>query len=338
MFQTMLAELSQRSLDAVFETDFPLSGRFVTNVSKGREFWYFADGERWRYVGPKEDEEITRRVNEFTALKEGYKARRKLVSTLTREGGMTAPDRMTGDIVEALAAAGIFRLRAVVVGTVAFQCYSGILGARLPAASMMTGDVDFAQDFAISHEVANSIPPILPILQGVDETFRAVPNMADQAHVTAFQTRLGYRVGFLSTHRASDDLTGRPLSMPALGGASAEPLRYLDFLIRDPIRTVLLHKAGVSVTVPAPERYAVHKLIIATRRREGPDGALKRDKDIRQAGLLIEALMLTRRHEELSDAWAEAWDRGDAWRASLTKGRGMLPEKTRALLQEAAGE
>lgn len=54
--------------------------------------------------------------------------------------------------------------------------------------------------------------------------------------------------------------------MPALGGASADPLRFLDFLIYEPVRAVLLHKSGISVIVPAPERYAVHKLIVASRR------------------------------------------------------------------------
>ncbi len=338
MFQTMLAELSQRSLDAAFTTDFPLSGRFVKNVSKGREFWYFADGDQRRYVGKKDDSEINKRVEEFSALKDDFKARRKLVSTLTREAGLQTPDRMTGDVVEALALAGIFRLRAVVVGTVAYQTYSGILGVRLPATFAMTGDVDLAQDFAVSAEVKDSLPPVLPLLQTVDETFRPIPNITDKARVTAFEARSKYRVEFLTTHRASDDLTGHPSPMPALGGASAEPLRYLDFLIRDPVRTVMLHKAGVSITVPAPERYAVHKLIVGTKRRTGQQGALKRDKDIRQAGSLIEALTATRRQMELSEAWQEAWERGDAWREALTAGRAMLSKDANDALASALGE
>lgn len=73
-----------------------------------------------------------------------------LVSTLTREAGLTAPDRFTGDGVEAIGAAGIFRLRAVLVGTVAFQTYAGHLGVRLPGASLQTGDADFAQHYSIS--------------------------------------------------------------------------------------------------------------------------------------------------------------------------------------------
>ena len=77
--------------------------------------------------------------------------------------------------------------------------------------------------------------------------------------------------------------------MPALGGASADSLRLLDFLIRDPLRTMLLHKSGVPVTVPDPSRFAVHKLIVASRRHTDGQSAVKRAKDIRQAALLFEA-------------------------------------------------
>ncbi len=76
---------------------------------------------------------------------------------------MIAPDKMSGDVVEALAAGDLFRLRGVLIGTVAFQTYSGILGVRLPHPwqRSWTGDVDVAQDYAISAEVNDSLPPIL---------------------------------------------------------------------------------------------------------------------------------------------------------------------------------
>lgn len=73
--------------------------------------------------------------------------------------------------------------------------------------------------------------------------------------------------------------------MPALGGGSAISLRFMDFLIFEPQRSVMLHKYGIGVTVPAPERYAVHKLIVASRR--GGESAVKRQKDIWQSTLLI---------------------------------------------------
>lgn len=72
---------------------------------------------------------------------------------LLRSGGMSAPDRFAGEVTKVLADAGLFRLRALLVGSVAFSCYSGLLGVRLPGTSMQTGDADSARDFAISAEV-----------------------------------------------------------------------------------------------------------------------------------------------------------------------------------------
>lgn len=123
----------------------------------------------------------------------------------------------------------------------------------------------------------------------------------------------------------------KPAEMPALGGAGAEPLRFLDYLIHDPVRTVLLHKAGITVNVPRPERYAVHKLILATRRGDDSYAELKREKDLRQSTLLMQALVQTRRHYELAEAFTEAWDRGRSWQEGIEDGisylRGGLSEE-----------
>jgi hypothetical protein len=89
----------------------------------------------------------------------------------------------------------------------------------------------------------------------------------------------------------------------------AQPLRYLDYLIRDPVRAVLLHGAGIPVTVLRPERYAVHKLIVATQPRSADDYSAKRDKDISQAAELIEVMRVRHRHLDLAEAWIEAWKR-----------------------------
>ena len=123
--------------------------------------------------------------------------------------------------------------------------------------------------------------------------------------------------------------------MPALGQhMGAQPLRYLDYLIREPVRAVLLHGAGVPVTVPRPERYAVHKLIVATQRRADGEYGAKRDKDISQAGEITEAMHVKRRWLDLAEAWIEAWERGPAWRDALGKGRAMLPDRERGLLAD----
>ncbi|MBD9650123.1 hypothetical protein IB267_17345 [Ensifer sp. ENS09] len=340
IYRTAFAELAQRTFDAQFQADFPLEGRFVTVPVKGRNYWYFdlptPEGKDKRsYAGPKDDAEISARVKAHREIKDDIRERRRLVSMLQRSGGMASPDRFAGEVTKALADAGLFRLRAVLIGSVAFGCYSGLLGVRLPNTAIQTGDADFAQDFAISAEVEDSLPPILEVLHSVDETFRAVPHQADKAKVAAFTNSVNYRVEFLTGNRGSDEYTGKPSPMPALGGASAENVRFLDYLIYEPVRTVLLHREGVSVNVPAPERYAVHKLIVSSRRLNDAPGRAKRDKDLLQASLLCEALQETKQGYVLADAYREAWDRGPAWQEGIAAGLAMMPDDGKAALAVA---
>jgi hypothetical protein len=69
--------------------------------------------------------------------------------------------------------------------------------------------------------------------------------------------------------------------LPALG-VSAQSLHHLNFLIADPIQVPLLYRSGSLVQIPRPERFAIHKLIVADRRRSGPS-KLKARKDRAQA-------------------------------------------------------
>ena len=332
MFRTMIAELQQRAFDDAWAEDFPPTGRFVAVSVDGRKYWYFDQpdgegGQKRRYVGPVNDPEVSARVETFKGEKSDYKGRRKLVSTLTREAGLIAPDRFTGQVVEALANAGLFRLRGVLVGTVAFQCYSSYLGVRLPSAAILTGDADIAQDYAISAEISDSLPPIVSLLKSVDPTFRPLPHISGSPRSHAFRNEFGYRVEFLTTNRGSEEYANEPVQMPALGGAAAEPLRFMDFLIRDPVRSILLYGAGVSVVVPSPERYAVHKLIIAGRRQNDAGGKAKADKDLRQAGMLFDALPVTGGGGALAAVLEEAWERGPSWKAAIKAGADNVPKE-----------
>lgn len=338
VYRTMYAELAQRSLDASFDAAFPMTGNFVRVPVKGRDYWYFEDRhaeKKRRYVGLAADPEIARRVEAFGREKQQFRGRRKLVSTLTREARLAAPERLSGDIVEALERAGLFRLRAVLVGTVAFQTYSAYLGVRLPAAIMQTGDADFAQFHSISSEMEDGIPSILDVLRSIDPSFRAIPHRSDSRFTTQYVNATSYLVEFLTPNRGSDDYADRPTRMPALGDTAAQPLRYMDFLIHEPVRAVMLHGDGIPVLVPAPERYAVHKLIVASQRQGEAMGLAKRDKDLRQAAQLMEALAVARQQRELADAFTEAWERGERWREAIRTGLGYLANADAKVVQGA---
>jgi hypothetical protein len=343
-YQTLYSELIQRSLDGSFTSEFSPDGRFVAVEVKNRKYWYFdrpkpeGGAQSRRYVGPVDDPEITKRVEAFKDLKADLKGRRSLVATLTREAYLPRPLQMSGQVIEELASAGFFRLRGVLIGTVAYQCYPGVLSRRLDAIAMQTGDADFAQFHEISVAVGDSLPPILDVLRRVDPTFREIPNQTDGRVSTQFVSREKFKVEFLTPNQGSDDLAGKPVRMPALGGAAAFPLRFLDFLIHQPIRAVLLHGAGVPILIPSPERYAVHKLIVGSRRKKDLDTATKAAKDRLQAKSIMEAMIANRQHADLASAFMEAWDRGDHWVAAIRTSMMTYDDEFRNFLREELGK
>ncbi|MFZ1906988.1 MAG: GSU2403 family nucleotidyltransferase fold protein [Steroidobacteraceae bacterium] len=333
--QTLFAELVQRSLDAEFDAEYRENGTFVRKRSKDREYWHFqwreGDQVRNKYVGPVNDASITDRVKRFSSLKAGFKRRQTLVRALIG-AGLPTPEALSGRVVEAFWKAGFFRLRGVLVGTLAFQTYAGLLGIELGRRPLMTQDADFAQFWGISENVGESIEARLTILRSVDDTFRQVPHVSDPFVSTRYRNGRDYLVDFLTPNRGSEDLQGKPVRMRALRGAGAAPLRHLDFLIYQPERSVLLHAGGVPVTVRRAERYAVHKLIVAVARVN----QAKSVKDIEQAAILIDALAV-RRPSELAEAWKAAWGAGKEWRRKLASGRARMPSETQDILKSAAG-
>jgi hypothetical protein len=162
------------------------------------------------------------------------------------------------------------------------------------------------------------------VLRGVDPRFRAIPHHSHSGRSVSF-TNERVRLDFLTPNRGPD--TETPAKVTALG-VDAQPLRFLDFLIRSPEPAVVLHGPGVPVCVPSPERYAVHKLIVARRR---PLGAAKSDKDLRQAAMLIDVLA-EKRPFELRVAWDEAAGRGRKWAKLLDEGLALLDPRIRDAL------
>ena len=323
--QTTYAELLERSTKTAFDDAFTEEGAFTSKTTKERRYWYFQTGtggkREQRYVGP-ETSELLKRIADHRQARDDSRERRSLVSTLVRSFNLPRPIPEIGEIVDALAKAGVFRLRGVLVGTVAYQTYSAMLGIRLPAASLQTGDIDIAQFRDESVAIGDSTPPVLDTLKRVDKTFRAIPHVVDGRRVTSYASKGGLRVDFLTPNEGPE--TGKPQTLPALG-TDAQPLRFLAFLIHEPEPAVILHNAGILVQVPSPPRYAVHKLIVSRRRREG---AAKRDKDLQQAAILLEALAQKRPYE-LRSAWQEAYEKGPAWRQLLTEALGQIPPVVR---------
>ena len=160
------------------------------------------------------------------------------------------------------------------------------------------------------------------VLTQVDATFRPIPHLHDPRRAATYQAATGIRGDFLTPNQGPN--TDAPAAPPAVG-PDAQQLRFLDFLIHEPEPAVLLHGAGIYIRVPAPQRYALHKLIVARRRQAG---AAKTEKDIQQARALLDALT-RKRPDLLRAAWQEALGRGDAWRRLMGEGLGLIDAQVR---------
>ena len=154
--------------------------------------------------------------------------------------------------------------------------------------------------------------------------FDPVPGIHDRQVWRWRQSAGEAMVEFLTP--AFGDESVKPL--PALG-VSAQALNYLNYLIADPIQAVALYRSGVLVQIPRPERFAVHKLIVADRRRDGPDRGKAR-KDRAQAAFLVEVLAEDR-PDELAEAYEDALSRGPRWRDRIGASLARMPRTAERL-------
>lgn len=317
--QNQYIDLIQGVLAHVHMRAYPAGTSFRKKMVKGRFYWYarLPDGKE-RYVG-RDSPEIVEIIGKEEQLFGLDRENAALVKAIT-VNGFPVPGRPMAKTVRALSDAGFFRLRGVLVGTLACQTYFPMFGEtpvrmakKLPAATRAaerTRDADFAMFHAISVAVddtmdvsfAQAIRNAFPFEQETDVLGHPIPVWIDRT--------TGMSVDLLSPLGNADD--GEDSWLPSIR-APAVKLRFLDFLIHDEMPAALLSGSGIAVNVPRPERYAVHKLIVSRERRD----PAKREKDMFQAVLLAHHL-LENDHQALLDAFSEAWDRGPGWRKRLS--------------------
>ena len=309
-----------------------LRGSPALEQRAGRRYWYdtyrVGDQVRKSYIGedtPELADRIARQREIVRRNREGAGHRTRLVRLLRAEGFLPT-DGGTGSILNAMAKIGVFRLGGTIVGTHAFRLYEGELGLRYSFdQSAQTDDLDIAQFERLSLALDDRVDSPLP------ETFRdldfaPVPSLEGAAVWKWKQTRSETLIEFLTpSFRPEEDIR----DLPALG-VSAQSLHFLNYLIAEPIKAAVLYRSGVLVQVPRPERFAIHKLIVADRRRGGPD-ALKSVKDRAQAAFLI-GVLAEDRPEDLREAYEAAIGNGVKWRDRIAASLKRMPQ-TFALLE-----
>ena len=321
--QTAYSELAEQT--RTFELTNALAGlvgTFQKLTRKGRAYWYFAyrdlDGKvHMAYVGPN-DERVRALVERFRRTRRSKPLAPQAKAALELGCAPTAPKHFR--IVKRLAEYGFFRAGGVLIGTHAFVALGNLLGVRWTDAAA-TLDVDFAHagrnvsvalpaDLSIDvHGALESLEMgLLPITQFDGRAGAQYRNPADQ------ELRLDFVTS--ATRR------GKPVVMPELNLA-LEPLKFMEFSLEGTTQGCLIGRAGAcTVNLPAPERYAVHKLVVYGERPVAERA--KARKDLLQAAALASYFAVTDEATLFNAAWQEVLGRGRGWRSRALQGKAAL--------------
>jgi hypothetical protein len=290
-----------------------LSGHFAARTIKGRKYWYFrfrdlGGVERMAYAGP--DSEALRALIERAKQPSAAPALRQLAQAAISLGNSGVPLAQF-KVIARLAEFGFFRAGGVLIGTHAFLSYGNMFGVRWGTADR-TQDVDFAH---AGKSLSIALPANLQIdtrgaIASLEQGFIPMTQLSGKAGASyRHPTDAAFQLDFLTPrHRGGNE----PFEYPALG-VVLQPLKFLEYLLEDVIETAIIGQTGaVMVNIPAPERYAVHKLIVSEE-RIGKSTNPKREKDLHQAAELMSYFQPIR-PEAIEEAWRAAINRGPGWR------------------------
>lgn len=328
--QTLYAELmeqlqayeARRSIGKV-------PGSFVTKTVKGVVYYYFQYSQpggrsKQSYLGRKTPE-FDRVVERFQSERDAFQADKESIQrlcALLRTGGALVTDTASGRVLQSLADSGIFHLDGILVGTHTFVVLGNLLGVRWDGASLRTHDIDIAGETRMAVAVPQGPVDLPGVLEGMEIGFLPVPPFDPKEPSTSFKVRgRPLRVDLLTPSQRRTDKG--PVAIPRFR-AAAQPLPFLDFLLKDPVKGAVINGGGVLVNVPFPARFAFHKLIVAGERNVSEHG--KREKDFLQSSQVFEVL-LDERPGDLSIVWEDITERGDKWIKRIRTGVKQLRER-----------
>ncbi len=334
--QTAYAELAEMAQVAeAARSPAALSGKIAWKTIKNRRYAYWAfkeiDGHKREYYlgpdGPAIAAIEAARARGAPALE----AVARQASATVAQGCMATPPKHFR-IVKRLAEYQFFRAGGLLVGTQAFLALGNLLGVAWGDGTR-TLDLDFAHAGPRGNlEVAlpaNLRADAHDALQSLEMGFfPALGGSKGLASQYVSEREADLRIDFLTVvRRGHDDVRAPDL------GVALSPLKFLDYLIEQPGQAVLLDRAdAVTVNLPDPARYGLHKLIVAAE--HGPKHPKYR-KDILQALALME-WHLQRAPHAIVDAWKELAGRGAGWSKRAKQSLAAAPLAQRELTAKFA--
>ena len=320
--QTAYAELQDQLRIQNIDRLRTLPGSFHRQTQKGRPYIYYGyrdlDGTgRMAYVGP-ENSRVLELIKKHEGVKfGGAQSRVKALANSAAALGCAATLTKHFRVINRLEQYGFFGAGGILIGTHAFLAMGNMLGVRW-LSSNLTMDVDFAHagknvsialgaNVKISvHDALSSLEMgLLPITEFSGKTGAQYRNPQDPE----------LRLDFVTPQTR----TGGPVILPGLGLA-LECLKFMEYSLVDTTQALILSKeGGCIVNIPAPERYAVHKLIIYGERPVSDRS--KANKDLGQAAAIFKVLFEGGNASLVRDAWTDALSRGPGWVKRLNQGK-----------------
>lgn len=311
-----------------------LRGCFTSKNVKGGEYFYFQyldiNGvQKQAYLGRKSPalERLAERFREEKKLLRPDAEKIAVLCSQIRVGGGNYPEPSAQKVLSSLAESGVFRLGGVLVGTHAFSAMGNMLGVRWGSGAK-TQDIDIAASKDISVAVPDFKTDIHGALKRLDMGFLPVPQLDAKNPSTSFKVRGSTLIVDLLTPAFKKDT--KPVFIPALN-AAAQPLPFLDYLLRGDQKAALTGGRGALINIPAPARFALHKLIISRDRDAFMH--VKTEKDLAQAAALLDVLAEDR-PGDISLAFEEIKKRGPSWTGKLKKSLAIFKAKYPAVSEK----
>lgn len=326
--QTLYAELLEHLLAVrAAHSIGRLAGSFAVKTVKGEKYLYWQASQpggttKQFYLGRKTPalDRLVHRFRDARTEAEPDLLRVRTLAAQLRAGGANVTDGASARVVRALADAGVFDAGGVLVGTHAFGVLGNMLAVRWGSGSLRTQDVDVASatDGDIDVAVPDTTVDVPSVIESLEMGFLPVPPLDPKRPSTSFKVRgHSLRVDLLCPRSGKTD---RPVFVERFN-AAAQPLAYLDYLLEMPEKAILIDGGAALVNVPAPARFAFHKLLVAARRAAAFQ--TKAEKDVLQAARVLE-VMVDHRPGDVPVAWGNLCDRGSAWKKAVARGLALL--------------
>lgn len=268
---------------------------FSKKTRNGIAYWYMQHSMgsyRKQYLIGRDDKGAPDLINHKRDMWESAKPdirNMERLSSMAIAGGCFAVSNEAYKVFTLLEQAGLFTEGCVLTGSHAFQAYGNMLGVSWAIKTATQQDAAPAR----YNECTIAIPTTLHALKKHAHT--STPNMLlnsplnkDHPSTTYLVRNKQFRVDIITSMTSDSHKAESPIHIAALN-TYAHAVPFLDFILEETIKTVLLYKTPILINIPQPARFSFHTLISSSQQAN-----VNRSAEISQVTHLLNLLLQDR--------------------------------------------